>query len=95
MGNTVDGRNPAPVGMVNVPLFIYRVSYMLGGAEFVHPMDPSWQYIFTNLNSENSTNNQRNSIYKTHHVLEVKSTIKIIGPNFGWLRFPTLKKKST
>ena len=32
--DTVDGRNPAPVDMLNIPLYIYRVSHMLGGAGF-------------------------------------------------------------
>ena len=30
-----DGRNPAPADMVNIPLYICRVSYMLGGAWFL------------------------------------------------------------
>ena len=31
--NTVDGQNPAPVDMVNIPKF-YRASYIPGGAGF-------------------------------------------------------------
>ena len=33
-GDTVDGRYPAPVDLVNIPFF-YRVSYMSGGAGFL------------------------------------------------------------
>jgi len=42
---TVDGRNPAPVDMVNIQL-IYKVSCMLGGAGFL----PStvWKVILRN-----------------------------------------------
>ena len=39
MRDTVDGRNPAPVDMVNIPLA--RVSYMLGGAGFLPSTVPS------------------------------------------------------
>jgi len=35
LNDTVDGRNPAPVDMVNIPLFIYKVLYMPGGAGFL------------------------------------------------------------
>jgi len=33
--HTVDGRNPAPVDMENLPLFIYRVLSISGGAGFL------------------------------------------------------------
>ena len=33
--NTVDGRNSAPVDMVNIPLIIYIVLYVPGGAGFL------------------------------------------------------------
>jgi len=37
--HTVDGRNPAPVDVVDIPVFIciHRVLYIPGGARFLPP----------------------------------------------------------